>query len=381
MRSFLYGLLGTLILVLLINGCGSGERAKYYRQVSLDGRYDIIGRYPVSREMAMKGESYRFVFDNEENLTRVEHIIAGEIRGESFFGRDVAWVEIDAFEMHEKRSYYDVEGLPCGDKNGINSIGLPFTEDGYPREKLNYDSFGDFLEDNYGVCHYIWVLDDEGRRIRVNFYDRMGKQIAGTDGVFERRFKYDGNDNMVERIYLDSKGKLKADANGIAVLRQEFDSSGNVIEIRHFDARDKLMEMTNGAFVIHRKFDENGNAVEESYRGKEGKSIENNMGVAIVRSEFDPYGNIVERKYYDVNDELTEGAFYGFATLKWEYDEKGRMTETRFLDVNGELKNALNEEAAIMRVKYDEDGDIKKVLRFDKEGKLVGDTTGVPTKD
>jgi YD repeat-containing protein len=105
------------------------------------------------------------------------------------------------------------------------------------------------------------------------------------------------------------------------------------------------------------------------------------MGVSIVRSEFDPYGNIVERKYYDVNDELTEGTFYDFAIMRWEYDLKGRMIEARFLDVNGELKNALNEEAAIMRIKYDENGDIKKILRFDKEEKLLEDTTSVSVKD
>jgi len=45
------------------------------------------------------------------------------------------------------------------------------------------------------------------------------------------------------------------------------------------------------------------------------------------------------------------------------------------------LKNALNGEAAIMRIKYDANGNIEQVLHFDKEGELVGDTTGVLGKE
>jgi len=377
MKSFMSGLLVTLTFVLFVSGCENKETVRCYRKVDIDGRYSIVGKYPVSREMGMKGESYRFIYDKKGSLKRVEHLLGGMLKGESYFGKDVAVVKINNMLTHEKRSYYNVEGLPCVDKMGVNFIRLPFNESGYSEEKLNCDVTGDFTEDSYGVTQYIWLLDDEGRRIETKFYNYVGKRIAGNDEVFERQFQYDDDGNMIERRYLDSKGRLKSDANGIAVLRQKFDSNGNVIEIRHFNSDGELIEMTNGVVIVNTEYDDSGNPVEVRYLGKDGKLTENNMGVAIVKSEFDPYCNIKERRYYDANKELTEGTFYGFAIMQWEYDEKGRRIETRFLDVNGELENALNEEAAIMRIKYDEYGNIEQVLRFNKEEKLLEDTTSV----
>jgi YD repeat-containing protein len=377
MKSFISVLLITLTFVLFVEGCGERGNEKYYRKVDIDGKYSIIGRYPISREMGMKGESYRFVYDKEENLKKVEHLVGGMLKGESFFGKDVAGVKIDNMLMQEKRSYYNIEGLPCTGKMGVNFIRLPFDENEYLKEKLNCDVTGEFIEDSYGVTQYIWFLDDRGRRIKTKFYNYVGKQIAGNDEVFERRLKYDEDGNMIERRYLDSKGRLKEDANGFAVLRQQFDPNGNVIETRYFDSDDELTEMKNGAVIVNTEYDDNGNPVEVRYLGKDGKLAENNMGVAIVKSEFDSYCNIKERRYYDADKKLTEGTFYGFAIMQWEYDEKGRMIETRFLDVDGELENALNEEAAIMRIKYDEYGNIEQVLRFNKEEELLEDTTSV----
>jgi len=376
MKLFLSISLVILTIVLLISGCvGSREGDKYYRKVSIDGRYVIKGEYPISEEAGKKGEAYHFIYNKKGELIRVGHLLGGKLKEESVFGNNVAQLLIEHFETYEKRTYLDVNGTPVMDGHGVYSISLLFNEDNHPVSRLNYGDFGEFIEDNYGVAQYSWTLDDEGRRIKTVFYNLVGGRVTIEEEGFETQFKYDESGNMIERSCFDSEGKLREDNNGVAILRQKFDDKGNIIEIRHFDAMDKLKEMGNGIAVIRQKFDGDGNVVEVRYLGKNGKLNENNMGVAIMRNKFDAYGNILERGYYDLSDKLTEGKFFGFATRQWEYDEEGRVLETRFLDTDGNLRNTINEEAAILRMKYDEEGNLEKVLHFDKEGKLVQDTT------
>lgn len=380
MRSFIFILSVTLLVISVISGCdGRGENDKYFRRVTLDGRYSIRGEYPLSPEIGNKGESYHLLYNEEGRLVRVNHLEAGELEKESFFGSDVALVLIEHLETYEKRAYFDAMGLPVQNKDGVYSISILLDEDDNPVAKLNYGEYGEFAEDNYGVAQYSWTPDAEGRIKSAVFYDIQGKRIAIEEGGFETKFKYDEDGNMIERSYFDIGGNLVENEDGVAVMRRKFDDKGNIVEIRYYDSMDELTELDNDIAVIQQKFDEDGNPIEVRYLGRDEKLKENNMGVAIIRSKFDIYGNVVERKYYDISDELTEGKFYGFAIRQWEYDEKGRLKETRFLGIDGELKNILNGETAILRMKYDEDGTLEQVLHFDKEGSPVEDTlTSIP---
>jgi hypothetical protein len=376
MKLFLSVFSITLTMILLINGCtGDKGSDRYFRKVAIDGRYAIKGEFPLTPEMGKKGESYHFLYNDEGMLVRVDHLLGGKLKGKSLFGSSVARVIIKYLETYEKRTYFDANGIPVMDKDGVYSISLLFNEGNLKMSRLNYGKFGEFIEDNYGVVQYLWTLDAERRIAKAIFYDMLGKRLTNEEGGFETRFKYDEDGNMIERSYFDSRGNLGENKDGVAVLRQKFDDKGNIIEIRRFDAMDKLKKMGNGIAVIQQKVDEDGNIVETRYLGKDEKLKENNMGVAIIRCKFDSYGNMVEQKYYDISDKLTEGRFYGFAIRQWEYDEEGKLLETRFLDVNGDLKNIINEEAAILRIEYDKEGDLKQVLHFDKEGKLVRDST------
>ena len=378
MKSFLL-IVFSIFAVSWISGCKeSGEKDKYYRTVIIDGSYAIKGRYPLADDKGKKCESYRFSYNNGE-LVRVDHLLEGELKEGSFFGSDVARVKIKQFETYEKRTYFDANDSPVMNEDGVYSISIRFDGDSNPVARLNYDRFGGFAEDNYGVAHYSWTTDEEGVITEVVFYDFLGKRITIDDGGFKTKFKYDGKGNMIEQSYFDSTGNLKENKKGVAVLRRKFDDNGNIIEIRYFDENDKLTELNNGVAIEQQECDEYGNIIETRYLGKNERLKENNMGVAMVKCDFDDCGNIIEQKYYDLSGDLTEGKFYGFAIRQWDYDEKSRVTETRFLGIDGELKNVINEEAAVLRMKYDENGNLEEVLHFDKEGNPVEDSlTSVP---
>ncbi len=380
MKLFLFVFSFTLTIILFISGCAGDEGVyKYYRKVAVDGGYSIIGEYPLGPELGNKGESYRFFYNNEGKLTKVDHLVGGKLKEGSFFGNDVARVIIERLEVYEKRSYFDANDIPVRDKYGVFSTSILFDENNNPLSKLNYAKYDEFAEDIYGVAQYSFTTNEKGLVEKVIFYDFSGKRITSQEGGFETCFTYDENGYFFERSYFDSRGNLRENKDGVAVLRRKFDDKGNIVEIRYFNAKDKLTEAGGGVAIIQQKFDEDGNIIESGYLGKNEKLKENNMGVAIMRCKFDAYGNIVEQKYYDSSDELTEGEFYGFAIRQWEYNEDGLLVETRFLDVNGNLTDVINEETAILRMKYDADGDLEQVLRFNKDGNPLEDSlTNVP---
>jgi YD repeat-containing protein len=376
MKSFISIFSITLLMILSIIGCTEKKTAKYYRRVSIDGRYAIKGENPISRSMGQKGESYRFSYNKKGELIKVEHFLGRKLRAESFFGELVAQVAIQHLAVYEERRYLDLKGNPVTDKYGVYYIRLPFDENNNPVSRLNY-KYGIIAEDNNGVAQYVWTLDNEGRRIKAIFYGVTGKRVTSKNEGFETHFKYDEAGSMIERSYLNSKGALQEDNNGVAILRQKFDEKGNIIEMSYFDSKDRLTERGTHVAIVRQKFNEDGNIIEERYFDKDEKLNENNMGVAIVRSKFDAYDNMVERRYYDSDDKLTEGIFYGFAIRQYKYDKFGRLAETRFLDTNGNLTNAFNDEASILRMQYDKDGNLEQILYFDKEGKTVEETTSV----
>jgi hypothetical protein len=380
MKSILFVLSFTLTIIFFISGCAGDEGVyKYYRKVDLDGSYSLGGEYPLDPEVGNKGESYRFFYNNEGKLVKVDHLLAGKLKEGSFFGNDVARVIIERLEVYEKWLYFDANDIPVRDKYGVFSASLLFDENNNPASKLNYAKHDEFTEDIYGVAQYSLTTNAKGLVEKVIFYDLSGKRMTSEEGGFETHFKYGENGYFIERSYFDFRGDLRENKDGVAVLRRKFDDKRNIVEIRYFNDKNKLTEVANGVAIIQQKFDKDGNIIESRYLGKNEKLKENNMGIAIVRCRFDAYGNMVEQRYYDSSDRLTEGKFYGFAIRQWEYNEDGLLVETSFLDVHGNLTDVINEEAAILQMKYDEDGDLEQVLRFDKEENLLEDSlTNVP---
>jgi len=69
------------------------------------------------------------------------------------------------------------------------------------------------------------------------------KQITGTNGDYELRFKYDKKGNKTELANYDKNGQLAEDKDGIAVYRWEYDKYGNETGTRRFGiTNDQLKE-------------------------------------------------------------------------------------------------------------------------------------------
>ena len=117
-------------------GCAD-EQTNYYRQIEIDGKYDILGKTPIAAEDISKVNSYHFIYDDQGTLREIEYLKSGNKAIDPNFG--VARIIFDYSKGFKKLLFLDEKGEPSTDKNGIFSIHLKLDEKGYPIAKFNYD--------------------------------------------------------------------------------------------------------------------------------------------------------------------------------------------------------------------------------------------------
>ena len=59
-----------LLVLFIINSC-ERKPVNYYRKVYINGRYEVIGMYPVSDNMANKVNCYHFIYNKNGNSYQV----------------------------------------------------------------------------------------------------------------------------------------------------------------------------------------------------------------------------------------------------------------------------------------------------------------------
>ena len=158
-----------LISLFLISGC-TKKPVNYYRRVRIDGRYAIVGAYPVADEQAKKINCYHFVYDEKGRVIRVEcleHFKGGSWDWLHFpfpFGLGVYGVKIEYSDGYEKRTYLDREGEPTNRDflfGRVYSIRLKLNEKNHPVSLFNYDETGNLVEGHDGVAQYVWTLNED----------------------------------------------------------------------------------------------------------------------------------------------------------------------------------------------------------------------------
>jgi len=354
MRNLFRALSGIVVVSLLISGC-SKKQANYYRKVGIDGRYAIVGRYPLTAEEAKGTECYHFVYDDDRRLAKVEHLKKDELQDTPNFGPPVAQVVIRHLEESEERSYLNAEGEPTADHNGIFSYHLKLDKKGHPTSLFNYDKQGRLIEEEVGVAQHLWTLDKSGRRIKSIFLNEKGDRIAHRVDVFEVRWKYDRKGNSIEESCFGKDGQL---TDYSPITRWKYDKYGEKIEESRHGMNGKLeAEDLDGYAVMRWQYDEHGNVVEESYYGVIGQVKEDKLsGAAPIRYKHDEQGNKTEESYYGTDGQLKEDKLFGIAMLRYEYDEHGNKVEERYYGTDGQLKEAGSTSVAVIRYEYDEQG-------------------------
>ena len=391
-------------LSVFLVGCAEGPRQaarhEYYRKITVDGRHDIVGRYPVDSTEVNEGWCYHVVYDRLERPIEIEYFTNGRLNADPEF--NVPRIIIIYRGSWEVWRFYDEYGSPKENKDGVSGFRLKLNRKGYPVRKINFE------RDDMGVMEERRKLDKEGRRVFSRNIGKGGRLVYDLAGGRCYRWKYDEKGNLVETsCYEDRRGKHPYESiNGVAIRRHKYDERGNLIEARFYDSDTHLVESKDkGVAITRRKYDDCGRLVEKSFFGKDGQPKEDYSGVArmyieystddavreeryygvdgelkgftgivvpIVRIERDSVQHVVVKKNLDAHGRLTGDGISGVALTRWVYDDDWKVQAMEFYGEDGLLRESAQYGFAAVRDKYDDEGRCIEIRYYGQDGKPKG---------
>lgn len=362
--------------VILIS-CSGRKRHEYFRHATIDGRHELLGRYPVDSVIAQQINCYHFVYDHKGRPVKVEYLKRGNLAIDSRFG--AALIEIDywkewAFillDKWERWRFCNEDNDLIRNNDGVFSFYLNATYHVFSPNTWDVYShkYNDVLDKN-GLEEYMYRLDKDGRIISEKHKGTDDLWSSDSLGVFEYEMKYDTNGNLIE---ISSDG----DTNGVFIKRFTYDEFGNRLETKYYDKNKNLVSPKDiGAPIVRYKYDENGYLIETSFYDEKGKPIEGKEGIAVVRREFNEMGDLLSERNYRVNGNLKTSEESGVTETLYEYDDQGNVLLKRYLGVNGQLVESRISDVAMACWVYNSQGKWTELSVYGVDGQLKNNVQG-----
>jgi len=353
------------------------ENIKYFRKYSIDSRFcNIELKYPIEKSIYNKINCYELKYDDKN---RIESITFLEHGKPAIDNMGITKLAIDYNDSLENRFYYDKQGKPTLNYDGIHSYCLKKNKNNHALELINYDKNGKITKDKNEIFIYKFTLDKEDRIVKVNFFNASSDSVVDKKGCFFKTYQWkeDKTIYFFETSYYGKTNSLILNARGYAISQSKYDKTNNeLIEQSFYDTnkKPKVSKQFNVA-KISSKYDLDGNEIERKYYGTDGKLTISNQGYSIIRQKYNTFGKATEQRLFGNDDNLICGsnrAFIrnGFAIVKCEYDDNGNNTKVSYYENEEKLVQDTSK-IAIRIYTYDENNRKTSELLYDANNKLV----------
>lgn len=353
-----YNLLFLLILIILSFSGFSKNTYKYYREVIMNDKFNLITNYEVKKKQSKRYNCYELKYNKHNQLVRIRYKRYGKLNLDNYFG--VAQINVKQEEDGTIwRRYYDRNKKPIKDDlNGVHAFSIYYEE---KTNTINVKCFNEKLQkirDNLGVYNYIIHLDPEGNVKNLIYSDDKGK-VLNSD-AYKLTFEYDDRiegEYEVTRYLSDKDGNiLISEHDKVVRNKRTYDDYGHLIEERFYgELGEPVEEMYSKIAMIRWKYDRAGRLIEKTYHGADGDlKIHDEEKIAKVKYQYDAHGNKIEEKYYGTGRKMVlfnNYELFGYAMIRWKYNKKGMLEETQYYDERRKLIKVFNEKEKIRRMK------------------------------
>ncbi|MCA1756167.1 MAG: hypothetical protein LC649_01760 [Bacteroidales bacterium] len=246
---------------------------------------------------------------------------------------------------------------------------IVYTYDGNRQVKSFYNKAGEQIESG-GVYAAVFILDDNGTRVALNYTDRDGNPTENRNNI--HRYEWNKLDNGLIRELRYNLADEETIMNPFCPfyeLRFEYDNNGYLTMMSNYQA-DTLYNCTaencGDIGVAYFKFGNTpkGDLLSFSVHNTTGQLSNLYWGWAKRVNKVDENGYVTETAMFDQDDEyLTNSA----PVTRYSYDEHGAVIEAVSLDSQGNIINNPNNGVAFTEYRYDEKGNRTETLRFNRD--------------
>lgn len=135
--------------------------------------------------------------------------------------------EYDESGNETSQAYFDKEGLPTADSNGVFSY-LAEYENNFQISSKTFDAKGDLMEDEHGIAITKYFPYKENKTKKFEYYDSNGNIIENDRSQWVRT--YNKEDLEIEGRGFDKFNNLhNSSSTGRAIVRKEYDENGKII--------------------------------------------------------------------------------------------------------------------------------------------------------
>lgn len=335
------------------------------------------GSIPLSREVALTRNHYRFVYDDQHRLKSLAFYNGERPRAPNHTANLFTLAHRLAFtytDTTETIAFFNTSGKPIGVLGGCFQFVYQLNELGF-RESLHFaDAAGQRMENSWNIYRYEWQYASDGTVIEDRF-DREGKPVSIRPGFkfYRLRLHFNPAGHIALMQQIDPEGNLVENASGAAQDQITTNAAGSFLEWQVLDKNNELERGNGPDIAIGRQtFNEYGYEIRLESRDENNQLIFSHYGICISETDFDPWGNMRERRFYDADGQPTLHGNAGYHRLRLHWDATGNLRESMaYFDVSG--RPTLHRERGFHRAtyQYDSDNKLTQVQYFDTEGELV----------
>lgn len=243
-------------------------------------------------------------------------------------------------------SFYDVEGNPIENNEGITTIKVTNDDKGNFLEYWVYGIDGNITMPKNGVAGTKYEYDDKGNILKVVYYDADKFPTNEYMGTYGNIYQYNDKNQIISICSLDKDLQVAPGLNGVTYIKYDYDNRGNNIRMSYYDVDgEKLINSGYGYAVAYSVFDETGNNVENGFLNADNRAvIPFGQGSAKIIYTYDENGNRNSARYYDasnrltlvdINDEDYDIALSSVAGYNLKYDNNGNIVEVIGIGTDG----------------------------------------------
>ncbi len=342
MKNYIFNLL--ILFMFFANNLAAEEKQKYYKSIKFDKNHQIIGENELKKDSLTNQYFYKLDFNKDKKVVKIQYFQKGLLSDNSYFGENVAKVEIKYDAKIQKWSFFDNLKKRTSDKNGFYLWIFEFEKNNNLISKKYIDKTQKIREETtFGDYNIRNKFDEKGKVVETNYLDEFENVIELEEGFSTVCYKYDDFGNEIEVNYRRIDGKLATNREfNYATVKYKYDEKFDVTEIAHFDETENPTEnIAFGYSKVVYQYDNKRNLIEERYFNSQNQPDDDKKGISAYIYKYDKFNRKIEESYFDKLNNLTEmSVFLGdlsYSTVKYEYNEKGEIEKEFYFDKNGKL--------------------------------------------
>ncbi|GEM_PF-5400113 len=341
MKHYIFNLL--ILIMFFGNNLTAEVKLKYYKSIKFDKNHQIVGEIELKKDSLTNQDFYKLDFNKDKKVIKIQYFQKGLLSNNSYFGENVAIVEIKYGSKTQKLSFFDNLKKRTSDKNGFYLWIFEFENNNLISKKYLDKSKEIREEITFGDYNIRNKFDEKGKVVESNYLDEVENLIELEEGFSTICYKYDNLGNEIEVNFRGIDGKLATNREfNYAAVKYKYDEKSDVTEIAHFDEFGNPTEnIAFGYSKVIYKYDNKRNIIEERYFDSENQQDDDKKGISAYVYKYDKFNRKIEESYFDKFNNLTEmSAFLGdlsYSTIKYEYNQKGKVEKELYFDKNGKL--------------------------------------------